>query len=130
MDDQGNPRKRQRDRLNSTTDGNEPSRSKQGSSDGVEAPAAGEPTVPSVEEVEEFFEILRRMQVAMRYFNKKINVEGGGGRLSGTLREVLQMEQVKLGADNGETEAVEEKSHAFDLNSEPDRENADITPEP
>ncbi|KAI4319204.1 hypothetical protein MLD38_032831 [Melastoma candidum] len=123
MEDQEKPRKRQRDRVD-WTDPSCPSRSKLRSE---EAPAAGGPAVPSTEEVEEFFEILRRMQVAMRYFDKKINVEGGRG---GRLREALKIGQVKSeGMDEGEAgAAAEEKGHAFDLNSSPDQEITEEEP--
>ncbi|CAI9113585.1 OLC1v1014214C1 [Oldenlandia corymbosa var. corymbosa] len=79
--------------------------------DEVPAPApATMPVQPSEEEVEEFFTILRRMNVAIKYFDKGgtgrggVNANGDGGKRMGP--EISQVEGLKIGrerkiAENG-----------------------------
>ncbi|XP_019446270.1 PREDICTED: uncharacterized protein LOC109349769 isoform X2 [Lupinus angustifolius] len=58
--------------------------------------------VPTEEEVEEFYAILRRMRVAVKYFNEK----GRGGK---ELREVLEQSEVTVVDD--EENAVDNDNH-------------------
>ncbi|KAI4365831.1 hypothetical protein MLD38_021782 [Melastoma candidum] len=88
------------------------------------------PDAPSLGEVEEFFEILRRVHVAVRYFDKRVNVgDGGQGRgFSWRTREALETGLMEPTAASSEAMAGEEPAKdkvLFDLNGEPDPEMAE-----
>ncbi|XVE85938.1 hypothetical protein DITRI_Ditri17bG0132100 [Diplodiscus trichospermus] len=78
----------------------------------------GEETTVTDEEVEEFYEILRRIHVAVNYFKKAY----GDTR---NLTELRKAEWLNLGSDvelNGgeEEEEEEEDNVGLDLNADPD----------
>lgn len=81
---------------------------------------------PSEEEVEEFFAILRRMQVAVKYFG---NSNGKGDRRKlvkrgGGCRELMETEFLeKVDGVNGERKTVVEGAEEIDLNSAPEAES-------
>ncbi|CAK9159483.1 unnamed protein product [Ilex paraguariensis] len=82
------------------------------------------------EEVEEFFEILRRIQVAVKYF-KKSNGESGrevtvkGSRLWGPSFEWKDFNGVNGGEGQGGVEEEEEKA-GLDLNAEPGSDSKSV----
>ncbi|KAI4374492.1 hypothetical protein MLD38_012479 [Melastoma candidum] len=93
--------------------------------------AAVAPETPSLKEVEEFFEILRRVHVAVRYFDKRVNPGDGNGRgFSGRLMEALETGPMETTAASQEAMADEEpeknKVLLFDLNGEPDPDIAEM----
>ncbi|PSR96555.1 Protein NIM1-INTERACTING 2 like [Actinidia chinensis var. chinensis] len=86
---------------------------------------------PSEEEVEEFFAILRRMHVAVKYFEKS-NGNGDRSKLTGKwCRARTELEAEALVGVNG-AKAEEEslsgvrKIGVLDLNAVPDAENNSI----
>ncbi|MCE3049340.1 hypothetical protein HAX54_044659 [Datura stramonium] len=73
------------------------------------------------EEVEEFFAILRRIQVAVKYFNKVDGASGSGRKMTEDIDRKCSDEIV---GDNIEMKEKEKENKGFDLNMEPyDPEN-------
>lgn len=81
---------------------------------------------PSEEEVEEFFAILRRMQVAVKYFENS-NGKGDGRKLlerRGGWRELMETGSLeKVDGVNGERKTVVEGTEEIDLNTAPEAES-------
>ncbi|XP_059661644.1 uncharacterized protein LOC132307797 [Cornus florida] len=87
-----------------------------------EAVAAAPP--PTEEEVEEFFAILRRMRVAVNYFQSN----GDGRKLTegwGTAVETTEVLQVvdDVKAEEKTVDGVEAENVVFDLNAVPEAES-------
>ncbi|TMW80195.1 hypothetical protein EJD97_022962, partial [Solanum chilense] len=74
------------------------------------------------EEVEEFFAILRRIQVAVKYFNRVDGASSSGRKMTEEIDQKLSDEIIGDNEDMKEKEKeknVEENSKGFDLNMEP-----------
>ncbi|CAN4124792.1 unnamed protein product [Withania somnifera] len=77
------------------------------------------------EEVEEFFAILRRIQVAVKYFNKVNGASGSGCGGREITKDVDRKCSDEIPGDNEEMKEkqkqkdVEENNKGFDLNMEP-----------
>nr|XP_010320771.1 uncharacterized protein LOC104647288 [Solanum lycopersicum] len=73
-------------------------------------------------EVEEFFAILRRIQVAVKYFNRVDGASSSGRKMTEEIDQKLSDEIIGDNEDMKEKEKeknVEENSKGFDLNIEP-----------
>ncbi|KAG5603815.1 hypothetical protein H5410_025307 [Solanum commersonii] len=73
------------------------------------------------EEVEEFFAILRRIQVAVKYFNRVDGASTSGRKMTEEIDQKLSDEIIGDNEDmkEKEKENVEENNKGFDLNMEP-----------
>ncbi|XP_015162733.1 protein NIM1-INTERACTING 2-like [Solanum tuberosum] len=74
------------------------------------------------EEVEEFFAILRRIQVAVKYFNRVDGASTSGRKMTEEIDQKLSDEIIGDNEDMKEKENeknVEENNKGFDLNKEP-----------
>lgn len=85
------------------------------------------PAAEEDEEVEEFFAILRRIHVAVKYF-EKVNGECGGRKATAAASETavrpwnpsFRREDFEERAEPPETTVMENTNKGLDLNSEPD----------
>ncbi|KAI3411400.1 AP2/ERF domain-containing protein [Psidium guajava] len=126
-------------KVRKTRETDDPDRSKKRKLAAVLEAAPAEGTPPSEAEVEEFFAIVRRMHVAVKYFER---TAGGGGGAGGDERGKVWRSALESGVgiaaaadggDAGEEGAKEERPDAapaeanggFDLNAVPEESPGD-----
>lgn len=71
------------------------------------------------EEVEEFFAILRRLQVAVKYFNKVDGATTSGRKMTEGIHRKFSDDIVGVNGKKEKEKDVEENNKGFDLNMEP-----------